>query len=84
METGTALVIIIIIIVVVVVVVVIIIIIILTPECLCLTTVSNVVLFNERGNSMLARFLLRVTVSALLLLALNLTSQVSAYVLVCN
>ena len=46
----------------------------LTPRCLCLATVSNVVLLNERGNSMLARFPLSVTVSALLLLALNLTS----------
>ena len=44
-----------------------------TPRCLCFTTVSNVVLLNERGNSKLARFLLRVTVSVLLLLALNLT-----------
>ena len=43
-----------------------------TPRCLCLSTVSSIVLLNERGNSMLARLLLRVTVSALLLAALNL------------
>ena len=53
-----------------------------TPKCLCLSTVSNVVLLNERGNSILARFLLSVTVSALLLPALNLTSQVSAHLLI--
>ena len=53
-----------------------------TARCLCFTTVSNVVLLNEIGHSKLARFLLRVTVSVLLLLALNLTSQVSAHVLI--
>ena len=53
-----------------------------TPRCLCFTTDSHVILLNERGNSKLARFLLRVTVSVLLLLALNLTSQVSAHVLI--
>ena len=53
-----------------------------TLRCLCFTTLSNVVMLNERGNSKLARFLLRVTVSVLLLLALNLTSQVSAHVLI--
>ena len=50
-----------------------------TPKCLCLSKVSNVSLLNERGNSILARFFLSVTVSALLLPALNLTSQVSAH-----
>ena len=53
-----------------------------TPKCLCLATVSNVVLLNERGNSILARFPLSVTVSTLLLTALNLTSQVSAHLLI--
>ena len=55
-----------------------------TPRCLCLATVSSIVLLYERGSSMLARFLLRVTVSALLLSALNLTSQESAPLQICD
>ena len=55
-----------------------------TPRCLCLATVSSVVLLNERGSPMLARFLLRVAVSALLLSALNLTSQESAHLQICD
>ena len=35
-----------------------------TPKCLCLATVSNVVLLNERGHSMLARFLLSVCLTS--------------------
>ena len=53
-----------------------------TPRCLCFTTDCNIILLNERDNSKLARFVLRVTVSVLVLLALNLTSQVSAHVLI--
>ena len=54
---------------------------ILLPSVYALTD-FNVVLLNERGNSKLARFLLRVTVSVLLLFTLNLTSQVSAHALI--
>ena len=48
------------------------------PRCLCFVTVSKSELLNVRGNSMVSLFFFKEIVRALLLLALNLTSQLPA------
>ena len=51
-------------------------------RCLCFLTVSKSELLNVRGNSMVSLLFFKEIVRALLLLALNLTSQLSAHALI--